>query len=49
MIVTFVLTCCGCMGIMFFGWFKHLLPQLRIKLGKVRWEEEGIHNYVEFR
>ena len=35
MIVTFVLTCCVCIGVMFLGWFRHLLPQLRVKLGKV--------------
>ena len=35
MMVTFALTCVICIGFMFFGWFKYLLPQLRIKLGKV--------------
>lgn len=35
MIVTFVLTCIICLGVMVFGWFKHLLPRSLLKfLGK---------------
>ena len=35
MIVALTLTGVVCVGFMFFGWFSHLLPRLRIKLGKV--------------
>jgi len=35
MMVTFAVTCLICIGVMFFGWFKHLLPKLRLGLGKV--------------
>ena len=36
MIAVFTLTCLVFIGFMFFGWFSHLLPQLRDKMGKVR-------------
>ncbi len=35
MMVTFSLTCVFCIGVMFFGWFKHLIPQLQLRMGKV--------------
>ena len=35
MIVVFSLFGLTCIGVMSFGWFKHLLPQLRLKMGKV--------------
>lgn len=34
MIVVFSLFGLTCIGVMSFGWFKHLLPQLRLKMGK---------------
>ncbi|XP_064394060.1 calcium permeable stress-gated cation channel 1-like [Halichondria panicea] len=34
MMVTFTLTCVLCIGTMFFGWFKHLIPQLQLRTGK---------------
>ena len=36
MIVALTLTGTVCIGFMFFGWLSHLLPRLRIKMGKVR-------------
>ena len=35
MMITFILTCILCIGVFFFGWFQHLLPTLRSRLGKV--------------
>ena len=36
MIVALALKGTVCIGFMFFGWLSHLLPHLRIKMGKVR-------------
>lgn len=35
MMVIFSFTCVLCIGVMFFGWFKHLIPQLQLRMGKV--------------
>jgi hypothetical protein len=34
MIVALSLTLAACVGFMLFGWFSHMLPQLRLKMGK---------------
>ena len=35
MIVALLVTVSACIGFMLFGWFSHMLPQLRLKMGQV--------------
>ena len=37
MMVALCLTVSACVGFMLFGWFSHMLPQLRLKMGKVQY------------
>ena len=45
MMVALCLTVSACVGFMLFGWFSHMLPQLRLKMGKVYTHEILVYVY----